>query len=221
MKECNYCHVEKELNEFPLKKDGTRSGNCLVCKEKRKNYNATNKEAITRKKQVYYEKNKDDILEDRKEYYEENKDIILARNKAKYEENKVEYLEYKKEYYLEHQEHYSQLSKKDRRENPAKYLLKNAKKRAKDKNLPIDITIEDIIIPDVCPVLGIPLVIGNTLEERDSSPSLDRIIPELGYVKGNIRVISFKANSLKKDGSIEDFEKIIRYIKESHETETK
>jgi len=42
---------------------------------------------------------------------------------------------------------------------------------------------------------------------------LDRIIPELGYVKENIKVISFKANSLKRDGSIEDFEKIIRYIR--------
>lgn len=213
MKKCNYCHVEKELNEFPLKKDGTRSGNCLFCKEKRKNYLKQNKEVISEKRKVYYEENKEEILEDRKEYYEENKNVILARNKANYEENKVEYLEYKKEYYLEHQEHYSELNKKDRRENPAKYLLRNANKRAKDKNLPIDITIEDIIIPDVCPVLGIPLVMGNSLEERDSSPSLDRIIPELGYVKGNIKVISFKANSLKKDGSIEDFEKIIRYIK--------
>jgi hypothetical protein len=185
----------------------------LSCKEKRKKYLTTNKELISEKKRIYYEENKEEILEDQKEYYKENKDEILIRNKLNYEKNKPKYLEYKKEYYSEHQEHYCQLNKKDRKENPAKYLLKNAKKRAKYKNLPFNITIEDIVIPDVCPVLGIPIKLGNSLEERNSSPSLDRIIPELGYVKGNIKIISFKANSLKKDGSVEDFEKIIKYIK--------
>lgn len=67
----------------------------------------------------------------------------------------------------------------------------------------------------MCPVFGTPIIVGSPLENRDNSPSLDKIIPALGYVKGNIRVISFKANTLKRDGHIEDFEKIIQYIKMS------
>lgn len=215
MKKCNYCHVLKNLNEFPLKKDGSYACNCIVCKNKLKAYRSKNKDRLSQNKKKYYEENKNKILDDRKRYYSENKDLVLSKNKEIYQENKQEYLKYKKEYYQEHKEHYSNLNKKDRTDNPIKYLLKNAKKRALEKNLPINITYEDIVIPNVCPVLGIPIIVGASFEERDNSPSLDRIIPELGYIKGNVKVISFKANSLKKDGYIEDFEKIIKYIKES------
>lgn len=214
MKACNYCHVEKDLCEFPLKKDGTYSGNCLVCKEKRKQKRETDPQN-KKKRQQYYQDNKEIILEKRKDYYENNKEEVLKKNKENYEEHKEEYLEYKKEYYQENKEHYSELDKRNRKNNPAKYLLKAAKKRAKEKNLPLDISEEDIIIPEVCPVLSIPIIIGNSLEDRETSPSLDKVIPELGYVKGNVKVISFRANSLKRDGHIEDFENIIKYIKEN------
>jgi hypothetical protein len=212
MKKCNYCHVSKSLDEFPLKKDGSHSGNCQSCKDKRKDRDIRNQEVLSQKRKAYYQDNRDEILEDRKSYYQENKEEVLARNKLNYETNKEEYLEYKKEYYQENKEHLLELSKQDRVAHPAKYLLKNAKERAEKKNLPFDITEDDIVIPEICPVFGIPIVVGSSLEERDNSPSLDRVIPKLGYVKGNVRVISFKANSLKRDGCVEDFRKIIEYI---------
>lgn len=214
MKICNYCHVEKNLIEFPLKKDGTYSGNCLACKAKRKQKrddDPKNKE----KRQQYYQENKEIILENRKEYYQENKEEIDRKNKENYESHKTEYLEYKKEYYQENKEHYSELDKQNRINNPIKYLLKAAKKRSKEDNLPFDLSEDDIVIPQVCPILKIEIKIGNSIKDRDSSPSLDKVIPELGYVKGNVKVISFKANSLKRDGHIEDFENIIKYIKEN------
>lgn len=214
MKTCNYCHVEKDLCEFPLKKDGTYSGNCLACKEKRKQKRLADPKNKERRQQ-YYQDNKEIILEKRKDYYENNKEEVLEKNRKNYEAHKEEYLEYKKEYYQENKEHYSKLDKENRKNNPVKYLLKAAKKRAKEKGLPFNISENDIVIPEVCPILGIVIEIGNTLEDRDSSPSLDKIIPELGYVKGNVKVISFRANSLKRDGHIEDFEKIVEYIKEN------
>lgn len=213
MKKCKYCHVEKDLIEFPIKRDGSYSGNCLSCKDKRKEYNRVNKENLSQDHKIYYQNNKQKILENRKVYYQNNKEEILDKNKNNYEENKESYLQYKKEYYIKNKDHFLRWSKDDRTSNPIKYLLKNTKKRAVEKNLPIDITEEDIIIPNVCPVLGIPIIIGNSLKNRDNSPSIDRVIPNLGYVKNNVRVISFRANSLKKDGSIEEFEKIIQYIK--------
>ena len=58
----------------------------------------------------------------------------------------------------------------------------------------------------MCPVFGIPLSQGcpsGAWTERYTSPSIDRIIPELGYVKGNIQVISFLANVMKHNATKE------------------
>ena len=139
----------------------------------------------------------------------------MDKNKQNYEDNKEYYTFYKKDYYEDNKEHLLALEKAERLKNPEKFLWKSAKKRAKEKGLAFDIDVSDIIIPDVCPILGMKLVIGNSVKERENSPSLDKILPELGYVKGNVQVISFRANTLKRDGHIEDFEKIIKYIKEN------
>ena len=84
-----------------------------------------------------------------------------------------------------------------RRTNPKEVLYNNARQRAKRDNLPFTITHGDFEIPEVCPVLGIPLFVG-VGKCSDNSPSLDRHKPELVYIPGNIVVMSFKANTLKQ-----------------------
>ena len=93
-------------------------------------------------------------------------------------------------------------------------MWQNASNRAKRFNVPFDIEPADIIIPDFCPVLGIPLVrsIGKT--HTVNSPSLDRIIPERGYVKDNILVVSYRANTMKSDGTLEDLKNLYEFYKE-------
>lgn len=103
-------------------------------------------------------------------------------------------------------------SKKLRRQDVRKSLLEAAQSRAKLKSLPIDITLEDIIVPDVCPVLQIPLSKSKTGRAADTSPSLDRIVPELGYVKGNIQVISNKANMMKNNATFDELVKFANWI---------
>lgn len=92
-------------------------------------------------------------------------------------------------------------------------MFMNAKGRAKATNIPIEITYKDIVVPDTCPVLGIKIVSNYNPRiymaekkqgksrlvgmQTDNSPSLDRIIPQKGYVKGNIWVISQRANRIK------------------------
>ncbi|MFL6758565.1 hypothetical protein [Sphingomonas sp.] len=83
---------------------------------------------------------------------------------------------------------------------PGYALFDRARKRAQNRRLDFTIRREDIITPDVCPVLGIPLVVGS--DRSPASPSLDRIDPSLGYVPGNIRVISDRANRLKSNRSL-------------------
>ena len=93
-------------------------------------------------------------------------------------------------------------SRQYHRRNPVSHILSNARSRAKSLNLPFNLTSEDIHIPDVCPVLGIKLEVGGQ-GGRDNSPSLDRINPSKGYVKGNVWIISNRANRMKQEMSPE------------------
>lgn len=105
----------------------------------------------------------------------------------------------------EHRDLVNQRERKRRVEDLPKHMWKAAKYRAKVKNIPFSITVEDIgPVPEKCPILGIELKSG-TKGSMDS-PSLDRRIPSLGYVRGNIWVISSLANSIKGSKTIEELE---------------
>lgn len=89
-------------------------------------------------------------------------------------------------------------------------MLNSAKKRARIKGVPFDLTVEDLEFPEVCPVLGIPISRSpNGGWHWPSSPSLDRINPALGYTKDNIRIISFRANTLKNNASVKELELVL------------
>ena len=79
-------------------------------------------------------------------------------------------------------------------------LLSNAKERAKRNDLPFALSLDDILIPEKCPLTDIPLVshlgTGGSQGPRYNSPTIDRVIPARGYVPGNIEIISSLANSL-------------------------
>jgi hypothetical protein len=90
-------------------------------------------------------------------------------------------------------------------------LWSTAKARAKERGLIFSITLDDFTIPQRCPVLGIPLVVLSKRQLRgDTSPTLDRILPHLGYVAGNVRVISFRANLLKSNATLAEHEAVLQ-----------
>jgi hypothetical protein len=105
--------------------------------------------------------------------------------------------------------------KLSRRKTCAKYkekqLFTKAKYRAIRKHLEFSIKLSDIVIPNICPVLGIP-IIRDSCGISDNSPSLDRIDNTKGYVKDNIQVISNRANMIKSIGTAEEHLKIANYI---------
>ena len=97
------------------------------------------------------------------------------------------------------------------RKDPVKYLYDVAKDRAKALNLPFTIGISDIKLNEYCPILGTKLdVLTNNME---TGMSLDKVDNTKGYVPGNIAIISRKANRLKGDGTITQFESIIKYMR--------
>lgn len=91
-----------------------------------------------------------------------------------------------------------------------KRRLDCVKWRCRRKGLPFNITLEDIEPPVNCPVLGIPLNY-NSLHAGPDTPSIDRIIPKLGYIKGNVIVISTRANTLKNNATIEELLKLASF----------
>jgi len=90
--------------------------------------------------------------------------------------------------------------------------IKMARNRANLKGIEFNITVEDLEWPDTCPVLGIPIYYGKNTS-RWNSPSLDRTDPSKGYTKGNVVVISMRANSLKQDIKPEEVDLMYRYLK--------
>lgn len=114
----------------------------------------------------------------------------LARKYTKYPELEGKsQSEKNKKYYQEY---------RDRK--PWMSLFSAAKDRAKKKGLEFNLVPEDISIPEMCPILNIPIICkaghGNP-GGKMNSPSLDRIDNNKGYTKDNIQVISHQANSMK------------------------
>jgi hypothetical protein len=99
----------------------------------------------------------------------------------------------------------------------AQFLYESAKQRAKRKRIEFSINIDDVVVPIRCPIFDLPLDIswGGTEQnnaERANTPSLDRIDPNKGYIKGNILVVSYRANMIKGDGSPKEHRAIAKYI---------
>lgn len=91
-----------------------------------------------------------------------------------------------------------------------KWLWEGLKAKSKRKGIPFEISIKDIVIPKFCPVLGIELKF-NKGRSRDDSPSVDRIIPSIGYIPSNIIVVSCRTNRIKNDSTTEELLKIYNF----------
>jgi hypothetical protein len=96
--------------------------------------------------------------------------------------------------------------------NPIKRMLFTARRRAKVKEQEFTIEEKDIIIPEVCPYLKIPMQSSAKRgDPRKATMSLDRIDSTKGYVPGNVEVISWLANTMKSNASKED---LVSFAKE-------
>ena len=127
-------------------------------------------------------------------YYYDNKENMTEEEREESKKKNNDYLRMK------------------RREDPRGPMLADARKRAKAKGLEFDLVKSDLSIPDICPVLGIPLAVSS--KRSAGSPSLDRVDNTKGYTKENVCVISLRANALKNDATIDELEKITNYMKE-------
>ena len=131
--------------------------------------------------------------EARHDYYERNRSKLIAYQKTRYTR--------------------SNLLRRARHErDPRKIMLYMARSRAKKFNLDFDLTVEDIVIPEFCPICEIRIKVSTGKQSR-FSPTLDRVDNTKGYTKDNVRVISQRANTKKADLSIREAERLLDYMR--------
>ncbi len=116
-------------------------------------------------------------------YYQANKDEICARAR----------------------EHGKAKHAKD----PRYKMLSSAKLRAKAAGRECTVVLQDIVIPEFCPLLGIKIILG-TRQVKNNSPTLDRKDSTKGYVPGNVWVISWRANRIKADATLDEIKLLVK-----------
>ena len=99
----------------------------------------------------------------------------------------------------------------DKKKLWARRLWGKSKKRAKEAGIEFTIKPEDINVPDLCPIFQTPIAFVKGI--NDSLPSLDRLNNDLGYIPGNVRVISWRANYIKKNITLEQCERMYLYMR--------
>jgi hypothetical protein len=138
-------------------------------------------------------------------------DCTRRRDRERYAANHEEIREVQNEYYSKNSAKIMAQMKQALKNHPERGLLRLAQRRCKKSGVVCTITEKDIVVPEFCPILGLKLEFGE-MDNRNNSPSLDRIIPELGYVPGNVAVISYRANRIKNEGLAEEHRKIADWM---------
>ena len=185
-KTCPVCQVEKPITAFNLNRSGP-TGHAAYCKQCVSAYNKSRlKPVVAAEKVIPEEKHCPgcDQVKPRAAFY-----------RSSYRPNGLSCWCIKCQ---------KKAQARIRDTNPESCLLAQAKNRAKSKKIPFNIDITDIVMTDKCPVLGIEWRSGG----NDTVPSLDKIDPAKGYVKGNIVVVSMRANRLKNDATPDELRRL-------------
>lgn len=206
-KHCANCDTEKPRREFyklAASLDGM-AGNCKKCTDKRKS-NASKRWRRDRKEvDSSVTHNTCRVCAETKEICEFNKNSHM---KSGYENEckkckSIRFLKYG-----------------TNAENRKRWLLQRIRTKCDSIGIEFNLTIEDLVIPDVCPVLGLKLKFGADRaygnNATDDSPSVDRIDPTKGYTKDNIVIVSWRANRIKGNASFDELKKISNFYNEEN-----
>lgn len=204
MKRCTKCGLEKDESEFwknKRRKDGLNTS-CAKCdiqyqtlirshrepelKEYQRRYNVANRERLKAQKAEYRLKNNAEIRTRSKEWHRINSAQISAQRKEAARKDPIV---------------------------KVKRMLLHARKRSEMRGMAFSIDVNDVMpLPDACPVFATPLSLSGCPGDF-SVVSIDRVNPQRGYVPGNVAVISHRANTLKRDATIEELELVLAYMK--------
>lgn len=147
---------------------------------------------------------------------EENRDVIIERWHERYKGKHGEARQVRDRFYREHQP----------QRMLAGMMSRATIKRAQERGLPCDdsasvAALEALLIAtERCPICDVELRHRCYLERghgkgkaHDATPTIDRIIPAMGYVQGNVAIICWRCNRLKSDGTLLELERIVQWLK--------
>lgn len=157
-------------------------------------------------------------LKDRERYHSnpERKQQVKEAAARSTTKHKQRYLALRREDYKKNTETYKENHKRRVLASPEKYILRSIKHSAKERNIPFDLTIEDIILPAECPVFNEPLLLNIGKGHSPFSYSVDRIDSSKGYIKGNIQIISKLANTMKQNATPEQLLRFASWVFETY-----
>ncbi len=150
-----------------------------------------------------------DVYKDEKEYYADKTGKLGLQHRCKecQKRNKGKYTDNARERNRQH-----------KMEDPLNHMYSRLKKSAKDDNKVFSIKLEDLKFSDRCPIYGTEWDLSHI--RSDQTPTVDRVDNTKGYIKGNVKIISWKANRLKHTASLKEIEALAKYMKEHYkETE--
>ena len=184
-------------------------GHCSRCKLCHKKYYEKNKDKWKAKNAAYYRENRDKAIAASSAYHRENKDKALIANRAWRQRNKETINAHRRDW---------RTQRRGTIDYALRCLLDSARSRAKAKELPFDLTMEwlEVMIISHCPITLQPIdwlkeqVVNGTASPN--SPSIDRIIPKLGYAQSNCAIISHRGNTIKNSGTIDEHCRTIQYM---------
>lgn len=101
--------------------------------------------------------------------------------------------------------------------NRAVKIIQNTRTRCRNMSIPFEISVDDIPMPEFCPILGVPIDynMGHGYLSR-YSPSIDRIDNDKGYIPGNVQIVSRKANTMKSDATPKELLEFARWEIETY-----
>lgn len=147
-----------------------------------------------------------------KRFRENNPERTAEINRKDWDKNgKARYEKHAGYYKMKAKENRDNPDKDWRAVNPLRYALNRARDRSKRYNIEFTITLDDLgDLPTHCPIFGIPLIgVSHTPAEKNNVVSIDRIDPNKGYIPGNVKIISWLANRMKNNMTIDIMKKFI------------
>jgi hypothetical protein len=124
-------------------------------------------------------------------------------------------LSYQKKMYAERPDEFRQRVRDGQKRNLASYIFRGTKSRARKRGIEFTITLADVPVPRDCPCCGRELQLRTGPIKKGpnaASPSIDRINPARGYIPGNVSVICWRCNELKRDATIAELRTILSWL---------
>jgi hypothetical protein len=208
--QCAHGNALQPLSNFH-KDSSSDDGHNTMCKTcilaRQKLYNANNSEKRKAKCKKWYENNTEYAKEQSQKWRDEHPEQAKETKRTYYSTHKEKIKLSQQATVNKKRAYYNHMKNMYKRSHWAQKILGECHRRAKKKGVPFDMKASDLFdpktgaVPEFCPIFPHIRIDYNGGPDRRCWPSVDRIVPELGYVTGNVWVISFSANTWKMNGS--------------------